>query len=133
VQLPLAQRAHRIWGELPALIGTDGEYQRSGHFKIARSEADLAALERYRAMSRDFDLGLQMVSAASLRERCPWLGVKRRGRLAVRGRRPGQPAPGVAGLRAGRAARRARRSSSASPLDRGGSTTARCSWCVPRC
>jgi sarcosine oxidase subunit beta len=76
VQLPLAQRAHAIWGSLPALIGTDGEYQRSGHFKIARSEADLAALERYREMSRDFDLGLQMVSGASLRERCSWLGVK---------------------------------------------------------
>ena len=79
VQLPLAQRAHAIWGSLPALIGTDGEYQRSGHFKIARSEADLAALERYREMSRDFDLGLQMVSGASLRERCSWLGVKAMG------------------------------------------------------
>ncbi len=73
-QLPLAQRAHRIWGSLPQMIGTDGEYQRSGHFKIGRSEADMASLERYRAMSRDFDLGLQMLSAAQMRARCPWLG-----------------------------------------------------------
>ncbi|APW39101.1 FAD-dependent oxidoreductase [Rhodoferax koreense] len=73
-QLPLAQRAHRIWAELPALIGTDGEYLRTGHFKIARSEADLAALERYRALSRDFDLGLEMVSGTALRARCAWLG-----------------------------------------------------------
>ena len=73
-QLPLAQRAHRIWGALPELIGTDGEYLRCGHFKIARSEADLAALEHYRDASRDFDLGIELLSGARLRERCPWLG-----------------------------------------------------------
>lgn len=73
-QLPLAQRAHDIWGRLPALLGTDGEYQRTGHFKIARSEADLASLEKYQAMSRDFDLGIALLSGARLRERCPWLG-----------------------------------------------------------
>jgi sarcosine oxidase, subunit beta len=75
-QLPLAQRAHRIWGELARTIGTDGEYLRSGHFKIARSEADLAALEHYRAQTRDFDLGLEMISGARLRERSSWLGAK---------------------------------------------------------
>lgn len=73
-QLPLAQRAHQIWARLPKLIGTDGEYQRSGHFKIARSEADLAALEHYREQSRDFDLGLTLLSGQQLRAQCPWLG-----------------------------------------------------------
>ncbi|SEF25736.1 FAD-dependent oxidoreductase [Variovorax sp. NFACC27] len=75
-QLPLAQRAHRIWGELAALLGTDGEYIRSGHFKIARSESDMASLERYRALSSDFDLGLELISGARLREQCPWLGTR---------------------------------------------------------
>ncbi|SCX73773.1 FAD-binding oxidoreductase [Variovorax sp. EL159] len=75
-QLPLAQRAHRIWGRLPELLGIDGEYIRSGHFKIARSESDMASLERYRAMSSDFDLGLELISAARLREQCPWLGTR---------------------------------------------------------
>jgi len=75
-QLPLAQRAHRIWGSLRETIGTDGEYLRSGHFKIARSEADMASLEQYRTKSRDFDLGLELISAARLRERCPWLGTR---------------------------------------------------------
>ncbi|WP_208511046.1 FAD-dependent oxidoreductase, partial [Variovorax paradoxus] len=67
-QLPLAQRAHRIWGRLGELIGTEGEYQRSGHFKIGRSEDDMAALERYRASVRDagFDLGLELVTGARL-------------------------------------------------------------------
>lgn len=75
-QLPLAQRAHRIWGRLPELLGTDGEYLRSGHFKIGRSEADMASLERYRDLSRDFDLGLELITAARLREQCPWLGAR---------------------------------------------------------
>jgi sarcosine oxidase, subunit beta len=75
-QLPLAQRAHRIWGELETLLGTRGEYERSGHFKIARSEADLAALEQYREHSRDFDLGLEMITGAALRARSPWLGAR---------------------------------------------------------
>jgi sarcosine oxidase subunit beta len=75
-QLPLAQRAHRIWGQLPELLGTDGEYIRSGHFKIARSESDMASLERYRALSSDFDLGLELISAARLRTQCPWLGPR---------------------------------------------------------
>jgi len=75
-QLPLAQRAHRIWGNLAGLLGTDGEYIRSGHFKIARSESDMASLERYRALSSDFDLGLELISGARLREQCPWLGMR---------------------------------------------------------
>lgn len=73
-QLPLAQRAHQVWANLTALIGTDGEYQRSGHFKIGRSEADMASLESYASMSRDFDLDIQLISGTTLRERCPWLG-----------------------------------------------------------
>lgn len=74
VQLPLSQRAHTIWAQLPELVGVDGEYLRTGHLKIARSEADMTALERYRDSARDFDLGLQLVSGRALHERCPWLG-----------------------------------------------------------
>lgn len=74
-QLPLAQRAHAIWGRLPELIGIEGEYQRCGHLKIARSEADLASLDAYRARSRGFGMDLQMLSAVSLRAQHPWLGV----------------------------------------------------------
>lgn len=73
-QMPLAQRAHGIWARLPELIGIDGEYVRSGHFKVARSEADMASLERYRESVRGFDLGLEMWSAERLRRHCPWLG-----------------------------------------------------------
>ena len=73
-QLPLAQRAHALWAELPRLIGIEGEYVRSGHLKIARSEADLASLEHYRERTRGYDMGLQILSTRVVRERCPWLG-----------------------------------------------------------
>ncbi|HXC37482.1 MAG TPA: FAD-dependent oxidoreductase [Burkholderiales bacterium] len=74
-QLPLAQRAHALWAELPRLIGIEGEYVRSGHLKIARSEADLASLENYRERTRGYDMGLQILSTRAVRERCPWLGA----------------------------------------------------------
>ncbi len=75
-QLPLAQRAHGIWGRLSEWTGHSGEYIRSGHLKIARSDADLASLEAYRERSRGFGMDLQMLGAAALRERYPWLGPR---------------------------------------------------------
>jgi sarcosine oxidase, subunit beta len=74
-QLPLAQRAHALWAELPQLIGIEGEYVRTGHLKIARSEADLASLENYRERTRGYDMGLEILSTRAVRERCPWLGT----------------------------------------------------------
>jgi sarcosine oxidase, subunit beta len=74
-QLPLAQRAHGLWGRLRELVGTEGEYVRSGHLKIARSEADLASLEAYREQTRGFGMDLQILTARALRERSPWLGA----------------------------------------------------------
>jgi len=73
-QLPLSQRAHGIWAQLAQLIGIDGEYLRSGHLKIARSDTDLASLESYRERTRGFGMDLEILSARALRERCPWLG-----------------------------------------------------------
>lgn len=75
-QLPLAQRAHAIWAGLRELIGTDGEYERSGHFKLARSQSDMEALERYEALSRPYGLNIQLIGGGRLRADCPWLGGK---------------------------------------------------------
>jgi len=74
VQLPLAQRAHQIWQRLPVLIGIDGEYVRTGHFKLARSEADMQALQAYAELSAPFGLGIELISGQRLRQQCPWLG-----------------------------------------------------------
>lgn len=76
VQLPLAQRAHAIWGDLRQRIGIDGEYLRCGHLKLARSEADVQALEAYYAATRDFGLQLQLLGTARLRRDYPWFGER---------------------------------------------------------
>ncbi|WP_213880370.1 FAD-binding oxidoreductase [Pseudomonas sp. dw_358] len=73
-QLPLSQRAHEIWGELPALLGIDGEYRRSGHLKLARSAEDMRALEHYAQGSEPFGLGLQLLDRRELRRRFGWVG-----------------------------------------------------------
>lgn len=74
-QLPLALRARQLWEELPALVGIGGEYVRSGHLKLARSEADLAALQAYRQQIDGLGLDLQLVSGTAFRRQYPWLGA----------------------------------------------------------
>ncbi|NBB12642.1 FAD-binding oxidoreductase [Pseudomonas sp. SLFW] len=73
-QLPLSQRAHGIWSDLKNLIGIDGEYLRSGHLKLARSDQDMTALVAYEQASRGFGLDLQLLDRAQLRARFPWAG-----------------------------------------------------------
>lgn len=72
-QLALAQRAHAIWARLSSIIGIDGEYVRTGHLKLARTPQDMHALEAYAQQTRDYGLGLQLMSGAELARRCPWL------------------------------------------------------------
>lgn len=73
-QLPLSQRSHAIWPELGAKIGIDGEFARSGHLKLARSEADMAALETYAAEVADHGLDLELIGHNGLKERFGWIG-----------------------------------------------------------
>ena len=68
-QLPLSQRAHAIWPRLAALIGHDGEYLRSGHLKLARSEADMASLEAYAIRVAPFGLDLELIGHNETRQR----------------------------------------------------------------
>ncbi|GGK04706.1 NAD(P)/FAD-dependent oxidoreductase [Pseudomonas matsuisoli] len=74
IQLPLAQRAHAIWNDLPGHIGIDGELVRSGHLKLARSDEDMRSLERYEAETRGFDMGLELLGEDDIRRRYPWVG-----------------------------------------------------------
>lgn len=73
-QMPLARRAHELWGQLPSLIGIDGEYVRSGHLKLAASDADMALLEAYRQRTRGFGMDLRMLDRRDLARRFGWLG-----------------------------------------------------------
>ncbi len=72
-QLPLAQRAHEIWGRLASVIGIDGEYVRSGHLKLARTQADLAKLVAYRDRVSPHGLQLEILDRKALRSRFPWI------------------------------------------------------------
>ncbi|ALM85314.1 FAD-dependent oxidoreductase [Bordetella sp. N] len=73
-QMGLTCRAHELWAQLPALIGTDGEYVRSGHLKLARSEADMTALETYRQATRGHGMHLRLLDRAELNRHYGWLG-----------------------------------------------------------
>ncbi|WP_175852269.1 NAD(P)/FAD-dependent oxidoreductase [Burkholderia cepacia] len=73
-QLPLALRARRIWDRLPELIGIDGEFVVSGHLRLARSDADLDALDAYATLAGEYGLPLQVMSGDAFRRRYPWLG-----------------------------------------------------------
>lgn len=74
--LPLSQRSHQHWGRLTELIGTEAEYERSGHFKIARSQADMESLVRYAEKTRDCGLDLQLLDGAELHKRFPIGGAQ---------------------------------------------------------
>jgi sarcosine oxidase subunit beta len=54
-ELPLARRARTLWDDLNRMLGEDVEFEATGHIKLARSEADMAELERY-AESASMDL-----------------------------------------------------------------------------
>ncbi|TKC92293.1 FAD-binding oxidoreductase [Trinickia terrae] len=73
-QLPLALRARRIWDRLPELVGIDGEFVASGHLRLARSDADLDALDAYAKLAGEHGLPLQVMSGDAFRRRYPWLG-----------------------------------------------------------
>jgi len=72
-QIPLSQRAHAIWPRLKELIGIDGEFVRSGHLKLARTEAEMASLESYAAHVAEIGLDLELIGHNQLRERFPWI------------------------------------------------------------
>lgn len=73
-QLDLAQRAHGIWGSLREHIGIDGEYQRCGHLKLARTAEEFDALVRYEQATRSYGLNLRIVTGLELRRQFPAIG-----------------------------------------------------------
>ncbi|GGF26712.1 FAD-binding oxidoreductase [Aliidongia dinghuensis] len=104
-ELPLATRSRAIWDRLPELVGEDGEFQVSGHVKLARSEADMAYLETYARDAAAYGLDLKLIGPNAVRADYPWLGSKVVGAsLCVD---DGQANPRLVGPAFARAARRA--------------------------
>ena len=104
-ELPLSRRARRIWDELPALIGGDGEFMASGHLKLARSEDQMASLEDFARGAADHGLDIELVSGNRVRVDYPWLGPRVVGASLCRS--DGQANPRIVAPGFAQAARRA--------------------------
>ena len=74
-ELPLARRARPLWDGLAERLGEDVEFEASGHLKIARSEAEMAELERYASVAAAYGLRLELLGTSALRAELPWLGA----------------------------------------------------------
>jgi sarcosine oxidase, subunit beta len=74
-ELPLARRARPLWDRLNERLGEDVEFEASGHLKLARSDAEMAQLERHARDVAEHGLRLELLGAAALRAELPWLGA----------------------------------------------------------
>lgn len=104
VELPLSARSRKLWDGLSAFLGEDVEFDVSGHIKLARSDADLAELERYAAAAAEYGLDLTMLGPNAVHGELPWLGEKVVG--ASLSPTDGQANPRVVGPAYARLARR---------------------------
>ena len=73
-ELPLARRSREIWSRMAALIGTDAEFDLSGHLKLARSAAEEAELLRWNAMAEQHGLAPRMIGRNAIRADHPYFG-----------------------------------------------------------
>ncbi|MDO9711585.1 NAD(P)/FAD-dependent oxidoreductase [Paracraurococcus lichenis] len=73
-ELPLARRSREIWARMKALVGTDAEFDPSGHLKLARSEAEEADLLRWNAMAAEHGLAPRMIGRNAIRAEHPYFG-----------------------------------------------------------
>ena len=71
-ELPLSNRSREIWVRLPELIGTDCEFDPCGHLKLARTEADAAALEAWNRMAREHGLAPRLIGRNAIRAEHPY-------------------------------------------------------------
>jgi sarcosine oxidase subunit beta len=73
-ELPLARRSREMWGRMKELIGTDAEFDPSGHLKLARSEAEEAELVRWNEMAAQHGLAPRMIGRNAIRAEHPYFG-----------------------------------------------------------
>ena len=70
--IPLAIRSRAIWARLAELVGTDVEFDPCGHLKLARSEADEAALLAWNAVAAEYGLRPRMIGRNAIRDLHPY-------------------------------------------------------------
>ncbi len=104
-ELPLALRSRAIWDNLVDIVGTDCEYRRSGHLRLAKTPADLDAVAAYAEKVRPAGLDLEVIDGAEIRRRHPAFNATLAGATWSAG--DGQANPRLAGPAFARAARAA--------------------------
>lgn len=72
-QIPLSLRSQEQWEQLPALIGADCEYHRTGHLYVAYNADQHEKLEHYAQESFDHGIDVEMLASAEIAKRWPWL------------------------------------------------------------
>jgi sarcosine oxidase subunit beta len=104
-ELPLTRRARRMWGDLPGLIGIDGEFTAGGHLRLGRSDADMAIIEQHCRDAAEHGLHFELLGRNAVMARFPWLGsIVQGGSFAAE---DGQANPRLVSPAFGDAARRA--------------------------
>ena len=75
-QLPLANRASRIWQNSKQLLGIDIKYLESGHLRVCYRDCPETAdaFEQYARDAKQLGLELEVLRGASLHRRFPFLG-----------------------------------------------------------
>ena len=73
-ELGIAARALAVWKRLPALVGSDCEYQITGNIKVARNEEDLVQIAAHAEAQAHYGVEVEMLSRNALLDRFPWLG-----------------------------------------------------------
>ncbi|MSP81493.1 MAG: FAD-binding oxidoreductase [Alphaproteobacteria bacterium] len=104
-EIPLALRGRPMWDRMVDLVGEDCEFRATGHLRLARDPADMAALETYARDAGALGLDLELIGGNELRRRFPWLSEVPVGASWCPG--DGQANPRVVGPAFGRAARAA--------------------------
>ncbi|UUZ65514.1 FAD-binding oxidoreductase [Polaromonas sp. P1-6] len=68
-QMPLANRAHAVWGRVKSLLGEDIEFLPLGHLRVCYTHEQAAKLEEHARLARPMGLDLELLSADMLRQR----------------------------------------------------------------
>src|SRR3954453_731374 len=73
-ELPLARRSREIWSRMTSLVGTDAEFDPSGHLKLARSAAGEAERLGRNAVAEQPGLAPRMIGRNAIRADHPYFG-----------------------------------------------------------
>jgi sarcosine oxidase subunit beta len=73
-EFPLALRAHALWEQIAELVGETCEFVACGHSYLALDPGELTRLERYQREGTAGGLEIELMDAADVRRRFPYLG-----------------------------------------------------------